>query len=258
MNFRNPHVFNVSNTALFPFALLCAVLATTAVAADETPTTTDESANTGWQGEISMGINSMNGNVDSKNANLGVKLDKNVLPWRYHVLAKASAADVSDTRISEQYQAAFQTDYVLPNEHYWFGYAGYDSDKFASIDKRFTEAAGYGFNIITTPKQKLDLELGLGARQSTYTGDYGKEYEAIAHTNTEYSLKLTDNTTFSETLVMQPSNKNTFTHADTSLQVAMSKKTSLKLTYGYNHNSEVFPGTKKTDTTTSANIVIGF
>ena len=214
--------------------------------------------NHGWKGELSFGINSMSGNVDTKSANMGLQLNRETLPWRYRIAAKADAMDVSDTRISESYLADLQADYVLPNKNYWFGYAGYDSNKFARIDKRFAEIAGYGMNVIDTPKQTLGMELGLGARQSTFTEDFGKENEAIGHLGVDYSLQLTDNTKLTENVVIQPGSENTFTLSDTALEVGMSKKTSLKLNYGYTNNSKVFADTKKTDTNTSVNLVIRF
>ena len=217
-----------------------------------------QAENSAWIGELSFGINSMSGNVDTKSANMGLQLNRETLPWRYRIAAKADAMDVSDTRISESYLADLQADYVLPNKNYWFGYAGYDSNKFARIDKRFAEIAGYGMNVIDTPKQTLGMELGLGARQSTFTEGFGKENEAIGHLGVDYSLQLTDNTKLTENVVIQPGSENTFTLSDTALEVGMSKKTSLKLNYGYTNNSKVFADTKKTDTNTSVNLVIGF
>lgn len=222
---------------------------------------TGESAETNssdWAGELSLSISSMAGNVETKSASLGLKLDKETLPWRYHVAAQGSASEVADTRIAEQYLADLQADYVLPSKNYWFGYAGYDSNKFASIDKRFAEIVGYGMNVIDSPQQKLGMEVGMGARQSTFTDDLGRDNETIGHLGVEYSLQLTDNTQLTENFVVQPGAENTFTLSDTSLEVGMSKKTSIKLTYGYTHNSKVFPDTKKTDTSTNVSFVVGF
>ncbi|SEB14198.1 putative salt-induced outer membrane protein [Thiothrix caldifontis] len=250
----------------YPFPILLLVstlgLSQTLLAADkEVPigkASEKQAESTGWTGEISVGINSMSGNVDTKSANIGLQLNRETLPWRYRIAATADAMDVSDTRISESYLADFQADYVLPNKNYWFGYAGYDSNKFARIDKRFAEIAGYGMNVIDTPKQTLGMELGLGARQSTFTEDFGKENEAIGHLSADYSLQLTDNTKLTENVVVQPGSENTFTMSDTALEVGMSKNTSLKLSYGYTNNSKVFADTKKTDTNTSVNLMIGF
>jgi putative salt-induced outer membrane protein len=102
------------------------------------------------------------------------------------------------------------------------------------------------------------MEVGLGARQSTFTEDLGKENEAIGHLGADYSLQLTDNTKLTENLVIQPGAENTFTMSDTALEVGMSKNTSIKLNYGYTNNTKVFPDTKKTDTTSGVSLVVGF
>ncbi|MGB3916447.1 DUF481 domain-containing protein [Thiothrix litoralis] len=248
-------------TASFHFlttGLLAVTLSvTTSLQAAETDKAI-EPADNGWKGALELGISNTTGNVETKSANVGLQLNRETLPWRYRVAAKASSMDALGTRVSEDYLLDLQADYVLPNKNYWFGYAGYDSNKFASIDSRYVEIFGYGMNVVDTPKQKLDMELGLGGRQSTFTGTLGDEKGAIGHIGVEYSLQLTDNTKFTENLVVQPGSANTFTMSDTALEVGMSKNTSLKLGYSYTNNSDVFPGIKKTDATTSANIVIGF
>jgi putative salt-induced outer membrane protein len=217
-----------------------------------------QAENTGWTGNVSFGINNTTGNVETQSGNVGLQLNRETLPWRYRIAAKANAMDVQDTRISESYLADFQADYVLPNKNYWFGYTGYDSNKFARLDQRFVEIAGYGMKVLETPKQTLGLEAGLGARQSKYTENLGKENEGIGHLGADYNLQLTDNTTLTENFVYQPGAENNFIMSDTALKVAMSKKTSIELSYGYTNNSKVFPNTKKTDTTSGVNLVIGF
>lgn len=220
--------------------------------------TTSEEKNTGWSGELSIGFNRNAGNVNTKSNNLGLKLKKEAAPWRYRILGEGSTMDVSNRRITEKYTLDGQADYVLPNENYWFGYAAYDSNKFARIDKRFVELAGYGMKLINSPKQKLTTQIGLGTRQSTYTDNFGKDNETMAHFGSIYNVQLTDNTTFTEDFMTNPGSKNRFALSTTSLQVKMSKKTSLKLSYNAAYNSKDFPNTKHTDTTSNVSFVVGF
>lgn len=253
---------NKSITLLTTSLLASTLLAAPVLFATEKDKPSDKAAptetSTDWTGEFSFGINSMSGNVDTKSGNVGLNLNRETLPWRYRVAAKADAMDVSDQRISESYLLDLQADYVLANKNYWFGYAGYDSNQFARIDKRFVEIVGYGTNLIDSPKTKLDVEVGMGARQSTFTEDLGKENEAIGHLGVDYSLQLTENTKLTENLVIQPGSENTFTTSDTALEVGMSKNTSIQLNYGYTNNTRVFPDTKKTDTTSGVSLVMKF
>lgn len=215
----------------------------------------------GFTGSISLSLNNSTGNVKSQGFDFGLDLNREVLPWRYRVGAEAKNAKNKGTTIKESYFADFQTDYVLPDgDSYWFGYLSAEQNKFASIDRRLVEAAGYGTALMKTPKQTLTGDIGLGARQSAYTpaAVRADEREGIAYFGLGYQNQLTDNTRFNEDVTLIPGSEFTYAQSTTALEVAMSKKTSIKLSYEVKHNSKVSAGFEKTDASTKASIVFGF
>ncbi len=218
-----------------------------------------EAPDTSWKGSLELGLSSMKGNADNTSLTMGLNLNRNSIPWRSRIAAQGNKMENDGVTLAESYMADYQLDYVLPNDHYWFGYAGYDSNKFAAIDQRFVEIVGYGSGLVTDKKKySLDAEMGLGSRQSKFTNGLGESNEAIGHLGVIYSLQVTDNTKFSENLVIQPGSDNSYTTSQTALEVAMSKKTALKLSYSLESNTDVFPGFEKTDASTTASIVVGF
>lgn len=224
-------------------------------------TTAEETINSGaWQGRFEIGVNTTTGNVETDNANLGLNLNRAGQQWRNRIALQGEMANVADEKVAESYLADVQTDYLLANERYWFGYAGYDVNEFANIDYRLVGIAGYGTPLMSAPKQSLDAEFGLGMRQTAYTEAVSTddEQEAIAHLGLNYSLQITDNTKLLEDLVIQPGSENTYTLSITTLEIAMNDRVAIQLSHTIENNSKVFDGFEKTDTATNASLVIDF
>jgi putative salt-induced outer membrane protein len=73
-----------------------------------------------------------------------------------------------------------------------------------------------------------------------------------------YKFKLTANTAFEDTFLMEAGSKNTYLQNDAGLAVSMTKKMALKVGFQVRHNSDVLPGIKKMDTLTTTNLVYNF
>jgi putative salt-induced outer membrane protein len=84
------------------------------------------------------------------------------------------------------------------------------------------------------------------------------ESELVARGLINYKYKLTANTAFEDTLLMEAGSKNTYLQNDAGLAVSMTRKLALKVGFQVRHNSDVLPGVKKTDTLTTTNLVYSF
>ena len=73
-----------------------------------------------------------------------------------------------------------------------------------------------------------------------------------------YKYKLTDNTAFEDTLLMEAGSKDTYLQNDAGISVSMTRKMALKVGLQLRHHSDVLPGVKKTDTLTTTNLVYNF
>jgi putative salt-induced outer membrane protein len=82
--------------------------------------------------------------------------------------------------------------------------------------------------------------------------------EAVARGLINYKYKLTSNTAFENTFLMEAGSKNTYLQNDAGLAVSMTKKMALKVGFQVRHNSDVLAGVKKTDTLTTTNLVYSF
>src|SRR5690606_24744745 len=84
------------------------------------------------------------------------------------------------------------------------------------------------------------------------------EGDVVARGLIAFKHKLTDTTSFENTLLLEAGSDNKFVQNDAGLAVSMTDKLALKVGYQVRHNSDVSPGTDKTDQLVTTNLVYKF
>ena len=82
--------------------------------------------------------------------------------------------------------------------------------------------------------------------------------EAVGRGLINYKYRLTDNTAFEDTLLIEAGADNKYYQNDIGLSVSMTKKVALKLGYQVRYNSDVQPGTQSTDSLVTTNLLYNF
>jgi putative salt-induced outer membrane protein len=82
--------------------------------------------------------------------------------------------------------------------------------------------------------------------------------EAVGRGLINYKYRLTDNTAFEDTLLIEAGADNKYYQNDIGLSVSMTKKMALKLGYQVRYNSDVQPGTQSTDSLVTTNLQYNF
>ena len=85
-----------------------------------------------------------------------------------------------------------------------------------------------------------------------------RQSELVARGLINYKYRLTDNTAFEDSLLLEAGSKNKYYQNDAGLSVSMTQKMALKLGFQVRYNSDVQPGTQNTDTLTTTNLVYNF
>lgn len=212
----------------------------------------------GWSGKGSAGLVVSTGNTENNSVNLGLNVTYINDPWRHTVAATTYFAENNGEKEAERYAISHKANYSMGDRGYVFNFLSYDSDEFANIDSRLADVVGYGRNLIDTEKHNLDVELGVGYRQTRFTNNDPDSDETVGHAGLNYIGQITPTTTLTENLLIQGGSDNIFTESVTALNVKMTDKLSLSLNYTVRNNSEVAAGREKTDTVTSINLVTGF
>lgn len=218
----------------------------------------DPTQKKGWSGQALAGLVLSTGNTESSSLTAGLTVRHVGEKWRHTGTGNLYFAENAGTRIAERYGLSHKLDYLINPQSYAFNFVSYDKDEFANIKDRVADVVGYGRKLINTDKHTLNVEIGGGARKTTYTSTAEKSNEAVKHFGLKYAGRLTKNTTLTEDILVQAGNKNTFSESVTALNVAMSQKVMLSVSYTVRNNSKVLGTLKKADTITSVNLVTNF
>ena len=160
--------------------------------------------------------------------------------------------------------------YKLDPRSYVVGAARYEHDDFGSNLWQSTVSLGYGYIALKNQRSELSFEIGPGYKRyrpadqlqdvngTTIPVHQDIKGEAVARGLVNFKYRLTDNTSFEDTLLAEAGSKNKYYQNDAGLSVSMTKKMALKVGFQVRYNSDTQPGTQSTDTLTTTNLVYNF
>ncbi|MHB1058610.1 MAG: DUF481 domain-containing protein [Rhodanobacter sp.] len=261
--------------------LLLAAFASFAVQAQDADTGTTN--NGGWSGSGEFGFASSTGNSRSENVNAKLGLNQENEQWKNSFfldgLRSKSQQTVVDTdgntikqfnTTANRYDGGASVGYKLDPRSYIVGAGRYEHDDFGANLWQGIVSLGYGYIALKDERNELSFEIGPGYKRyrpadvdvvvdnEVVHQRQPTESEMVARGLVNYKFKLSANTAFEDTLLMEAGSKNTYLQNDAGLAVSMTKKLALKVGFQVRHNSDVLPGTKKTDTLTTTNLVYSF
>ncbi len=215
-------------------------------------------ADNGWSGQGEMGLAISKGNTDSQTLVGSLGLGKEDVRWTHSLGASFLYGKNDGVQNARRYEVFGTTGYRLNERSYMFGSLRNERDRFASNEYQWTVAAGYGHQLINDDTTQLKMEIGPGYRWAKLQGVRIHNNEAILRGFMDFSRKLTPTTSLYDTLLVEAGSDNTFASNNLGLQVQMTDALALKAGFEVRHNTDVLPGTKRTDTLTTVNVVYGF
>lgn len=231
-----------------------------------------------WSGTVAAGYLASSGNTDTTAFNFNGEINYDVNKWHNNLLARAILKTDSNESTAEAYKLAYQLKYDLSERTYLFGLLDYNNDRFSSYDQQMFEIVGVGRRFIMTEKHQLNGELGIGASQSDFrdckledelagacligppqTPPFGtSEDEATYRVSGDYTWQISENASFVQNLSVNIGSSNTYTESLTELRAGILGDIALVLSYTVKNNSDVAPGTDKTDTYTAISLEYAF
>jgi putative salt-induced outer membrane protein len=211
----------------------------------------------GWSGTIAAGYVAVSGNSDSTTSNFKGEVTYDHDRWHDSALATALGASQNGETNSEAYKAQVKTKYDLTEIIYAFGLAEWNKDRFTSYEHQIFEVGGLGWRVFHTKSQELNLEGGIGATQSELQ-DGSNNNEVVARIGADYHWHISEKGLFSEKLASTRGSDNTYFESLTELKAGVIGNLALVLGYLVKHNTDVLPGTDKTDTQTSISLEYKF
>lgn len=214
-------------------------------------------ADDGWSGSIAAGYVAVSGNSKSTTGNFKGEVFYDHDRWHHSGLATVLGSSQDNKTSSEAYKAQLKTKYDLTGSVYTFGLVEWNKDRFSAYDRQIFEAAGLGWRVLNTDVHQLNLEVGVGATQSKLN-DGSNNNEVVGRLGADYQWRLSETAVFSETIASSIGSDNTYIESLTELKAGIIGNVSLVLGYLVKHNTDVLPGTKKTDKQTSISLEYAF
>lgn len=237
----------------------------------------------GWTGSGELGFASATGNTRSQNVNARLGLNQENEQWRNTFFVDALRAksqqkviDSAGNTINQfnttanRYQGGASVGYKLDPRSYIVGAGRYEHDAFGANVWQGVVSLGFGYIALKNERTELSFEIGPGYKRyrpadvslfvdgASVTQRQPTVSEGVARGLVNYKYKLTANTAFEDTLLMEAGSRDTYLQNDAGIAVSMTRKMALKIGLQLRHHSDVLPGIKKTDTLTTTNLVYNF
>ncbi|SEI69972.1 DUF481 domain-containing protein [Frateuria terrea] len=240
--------------------------------------------NGGWTGSGEFGFASARGNSRTENVNAKLGLNQENEYWKNNFFlngmrskGEVSVVDANTgqtvdrfSTTANRYDAGASVGYKLDPRSYIVGAGRYEHDDFGANLWQGIVSLGYGYIALKNERTELSFEIGPGYKRyrpaNTTLLVNGETVEVRRPTESEvvgrglinFKYRLTDNTAFEDTLLVEAGSKNKYYQNDAGLSVSMTKKMALKLGFQVRYNSDTQPGTQSTDTLTTTNLVYNF
>ena len=240
-----------------PVVLLLPLNAFAAAAPVSAPADATSPAVSPWSGEVEFGWIRTTGNSSSNSANGKAKVQYEHARWKHSAALAVLNSTSNGVTTARSYTFNGKSKFSLHEREYMFANLLYQNDHLSGYRSQVSETVGYGRRVIDQPRLFLDLEAGLGARQSRpITGPSVNETIARGFGNLEW--KIGENSVFSQNLTMESGRDNTQTESVTALKAKVEGNLAMKLSYTVKHNTTVPTGNVKTETIASAALVMDF
>lgn len=220
-----------------------------------------------WSGNVLLGYLATSGNTENSSANLEAALNWDGNRWHHELSGRAIGQSTDKNTTAESYKATYEAKFDITDRFYLFGLLDYNQNRFTSYPQQIFQFAGVGYRFIDVEKHKLSAEVGAGATQSdtqaidpvTGARTPGEDVnEAQWRASGTYDWQISETASFRQSLSVNSGSSNTFTESVTELRAAIYGALNLVLSYKIQNNSDVQPGTEKTDTFAAVSLEYGF
>lgn len=246
--------------------LLLAILAPCPALAEDPP----PAPKSPWSGDVTAGLVATSGNSKTSTANAKVQVVYTQQWWKNTLDASALRSEQTtkdpvtfvetESVTAERYLVGNKSDFNLTDVDYLFLQLEFEKDLVGPVRERTSETVGYGRKVLTGPEHFLDLELGAGMRQTESqivlpdAPAAVKEDDAIGRGRLAYKWQFTEQSHAGETIKVESGSANTFMESVTEARLSLVGKLYAQASYTVRTNTDVPPGTEKTDTITAISL----
>ena len=212
-----------------------------------------EEAESPWTGKATLGYLATSGNTENSTLNTGVEVGFATGQWQHIATAAAINASENEVTTAEAYELGWKTERNLSDVSFLFERLDWRKDNFGGYDTQFSQTIGYGYRLIKTDQHLLNLEAGVGARQSETQAGL-TENETIFRGGAYYKWLFSETAEFRQDLTAESGGENTYIESVTAVSAKLLGDLALVASYTIKHNTDVPALTDKTDTYTALSL----
>lgn len=212
----------------------------------------------GWTGEGQVGGSITSGNTEDTAINVGIALNRLGLMWNHHITAIADFQKTDGTTTREAMRASYQLDYRISDLWFAYGLFQWERDKFALLDRRFTESLGMGYTVLSTAPFSLIVDGGVALRQTQYIDPDREESDVAGRVTAKFAWDIRPNIRFTEETGGLFGGTTSTIYSRTALTVGLFGAFSARAAFDVNYESNPPPDVETTDTITRFALVYSF
>lgn len=212
----------------------------------------------GWTGEGQLGSSVTGGNTEDSAFNVGLVLSGEGLMWNHHIIAIADFQKTEGTTTREAFRLSYQLDYRISDLWYAFGLLQWERDKFARLDRRFTESLGLGYTVLNRAPFSLVVDGGVALRQTQYITPDVEESDVAGRITAKFAWDIRPGLRFTEDTGALIGGTTSTLYSRSALTVALNGNLSARASFDVNHESNPPPDVESTDTITRFALVYSF
>ncbi len=216
-----------------------------------------------WSGNVAIGYLSATGNAENTSSSADFRVVYTVDSWRHRLKGRAYGGSTDGVTTAEAYSAGWKSTYDFNEFNYTFGALDWNKDRFAGYTRQTFATVGYGRRILNSDTFILNAEVGVGysKQRSAEVEDPNNPGVILVPAETidgaagtlggDFTWNISDTSSFEQTLYVFTASDNTFWESVSKVKASIVGNWALGLAYTVKRNSDVPPGTEKTDTLTA-------
>ena len=212
----------------------------------------------GWSGEGQLGGSVTSGNTEDTAVNVGIALNREGLMWNHHINAIADFQTTDGETTREAFRVGYQLDYRISDLWFAYGLLQWERDKFALLDRRFTESIGVGYTVLNMAPLSLVVDGGVAFRQTKYITPDTEENDVAGRVTAKFAWDIRPGIRFTEEAGGLFGGTTSTLFSRTALTVSLTGALSARASFDVNYESEPPPGVETTDTITRFALVYSF
>ena len=217
-----------------------------------------------WKREVSAGYNAASGNTRDSQAFGGFLVSRNRVRIDEITLKGDGFYSSSERKMNTQrWYGLGRYGLSLGRAKKWYGFGRLeaDHDRFADIDYRLVPAAGAGYWFYDLPEIKIMVEAGAGREYTYYRSNAREKREWVLIPRAFLEKKLFNNSKITQNLFWYPIFEDFGIYrlrSETTLEVALNKGLSLRLSLTDDYNSDPPKDTKNNDLRFTSSLAYSF